>query len=178
MSLIFSDESAFEGYFGSPDESLSFTTLLDGSRRVDALILQQLLHPTQPELTVIKSIFGKNVIDIYTHSFDLDGWEIGSTNTNIGSRLPAVRWNYDLSISKLPTHTYLWIITPTSAPFSMETSEGFRGVAPENNTERTYFFSEPFSVESISFGYTGDLEYAPAQWQGADAMWRGEYVTW
>jgi len=176
MSLITSSQPDFEIAYGTAGATISFATLLGSQRRVDALSNEQLLHPTLPALTMIRSITGAKIVDVYSHAFDTDEWEIGSTNKTIGSRRPVIRWNYDLSVGKLPEFTYLWLIAPTSAPFSMLTTAGYYGVIPESATEEVFFFSAGIGVYSLSYNYAGGHGWGT--WQGASATWQGETVTW
>lgn len=180
MSTITNSQSAFESAYGAAGETISFATLLGTQRRVDALKNQQLLHPTLPALPMIRSITGTQIIDVYSHAFDSD-WQFGSTNSTLVSRRPILRWNYDLSVEKLPGYTYLWIIAPTSAPFSLLTNDGFYGVIPDSATEIVFFFSTAFGVYSLSHDYAGGSGSLPGEgdlWQGEAATWQGEDVTW
>jgi len=177
MSIVTADQGAFEEAYGTAVSTIVFATLPGSVRRVDALIAPQLIHAAQPALPVIKSRFGSKIIDIYSYAFDTDEWELGSTNSTINSKLLAVRWNYDLSIERLPGFTYLWLISPTSVPFSLLTTSGFYGVTPENG-ETAFFFSNDFGVYSISYAYDGVEDEDGSTWQGGVITWQGEAVTW
>lgn len=181
MSTITSDQSAFEAAYGTAGETISFALLLGDQRRVDALRLEQLLHPTLPAMPMIRSISGQT-IDVYSHAFDTGDWQIGSTNSTLRSRRPIIRWNYDLSVEKQPGFTYLWLIAPAGTPFSLLTTDGFYGVIPDSAAETAFFFSTAFGVYSLSYDYvdgTGSLPSGDGDtWQGEEVTWQGESATW
>lgn len=179
MSTITSDQSTFEATYGAAGATISFATLLGAQRRVDALRYGQLLHPTLPALPMIQKITGTQIIDVYSHAFDIDAWEMGSTNSTLRSRRPIVRWNYDLSVEKLPDYTYLWFISPVAEPFSLLTTSGFYGVIPDSSSEFVFFFSNTMGVYSLSYDYAnGGGAPAGDLWQGSAMTWQGEAVTW
>ena len=173
MSTITSDQTAFETAYGTAAQTLSFALLVDGSRRVDALSKQQLLHASTAA-PLIKSTFGKVSIDVYAYAFDLGDWQIGSTNSTLRSRLPALRWGSDLAVQKLPGFSYLWVIAPSDSPFILNTAVGFRGVIPDTD-ETVFFFSEDFGITTLGYectGAGGDF------WQNDPMTWQGDAVTW
>lgn len=63
-------------------------------------------------------------------------------------------WNDDDSIEKCAGYDYLWITSPDDSPFSIMASSGFLGVIPDTD-EKTFFFSNDFSITSLSYDYSG-----------------------
>ena len=179
MSTITSDQAVFEAAYGSPGSEVFFTPLVVDLTRTQLLQAEQVLHPTTPGLQLVRKIVGTTDISLHTAAFDTDPWQIGSTDSTLSSKLPAVRWLYDLAIKKISDRAYLWLISPSSDPFALITTGGFWGVIPDP-AETTFFFSTDVGIYSIRYDYAGS-GVVPGEgdlWQGASTTWQGEAVTW
>lgn len=175
MSLITSDESAFLTAYGAAASSLTFAELINGKDRVHALLDEQYIHPTLTYLFLIHSIRSGKYIYPFNWAFDLGDWQIGSTNSQINSRLPVFTWNLGDTISRYPGYQYLWIIAPDDSPFSLQTDQGFVGVIPDAD-ETTFFFSTDLKISSLDYDLAGGS--GAGTWQGAQGTWQGDAVTW
>jgi len=175
MSIVTSNETLFQTAYGSAGSSLAFTALIDGSNHIETLRKQQIMHPTIDGLFLVASIRSGKYISLFNWAMSFDGFQIGSTNRDLVSKSPYLTLYSDNYISKDQDYQFLYIISPDSNPFSLQTNLGFRGIIPDAG-ETVFWFSEDFKFISLDYDYSGGVGIAT--WQGEEAAWQGDYVTW
>jgi len=175
---IITNADLFAALYGSAEDSLDFSILIDGSNFGKALKKQQILHPTEPGLFLIQSIKNEYSMDVYGYAFS-SYFLFGSSYEESSYRIitPIVTWNNKNTISiRNGKYKDMKIELSGVTIFSLLTDSGsFIGIKPDED-ETIIYISDPGNVSEINYNY--DEERIVATWQGTSTQWQGEYVLW